>query len=151
MAALGKAVDDCEARCEDPLERWRATVAACAIGFWMLFRGAIYRYPTRSWTYIAQVGFGPFAFSTACALIAAMTLYRDTRFGFGWPIDWKLTFAYAALTYLAAAWIGIFYRVFRLCAARGDRTIEHYANRFTILRALALQRRRIEAVYLAWP
>jgi len=143
------------------------TIIYCARGFWMIARATVFRSQTRSWTFPFQVAFGPFVTSLFLVIAWLLIVTASTQklpppwlwlpfvgrrlslgavviFGHVLYLDSpNLLLQIAMIVGLVVSWLGLFYRLFRLCAENGDRTIEAWCWRAMAARRRALGQRNI--------
>ncbi len=132
--------------CSEP--PWRAKKKAWA-GIVMMSRATIHRAKTYSWTFPFQVAFAPFA-STIILLgiwfgLIIVAACWSLQFGLNLAVQTGL------VLYLLASWLGLGYRLYRLCDDDGDRTIEAYCLDSMATRHAALKKRDITVTYITYP
>jgi hypothetical protein len=143
------------------------------IGFFMVIRIPWRKVRTSSWTYPYNIAFAVimpplFLIGTWSYLAYSVTVpYRElfpnnlSQFlSYLWPgnfkslwqtiiFQWKLCINLLALTHVLIGWMAMCLRMYRLCGADGDRTIDYYSTEFQVRRWLALALRDIRVSYIA--
>jgi hypothetical protein len=134
---------DAEQKCRHPFSKPFRSLRRSADGLWMIFRATIYRSHTRSWTFPFQVAFGPFIVT----LFLALTWGFATEHVYTTPL---MIIQLLLVADLFISWLGLGYRMFRLCGEVGDRTIELWCWRTMVQRHEALGLDRVRVVYVGW-
>jgi hypothetical protein len=140
---------------------WTRFLRSCA-GIWMIIRSPLRRVKTNSWTYPYNIGFVLF-FPSVFLLIIWLEVvllnlpwFATSSSTPGQAAVTPLTRAEViinviAIAYLLRGWLGMGYRMFRLCDDEGDRTIAFYNKDFQVRRWLALKARNINVTYVSVP
>lgn len=125
-------------------------------GAYMVIRAPVKKVGTRSWRYSYPISFG----LLVPTIIGMMVLYlylpevmMEDKTTIGWMPTHYLW--WGAIGLVGVAWIGMFFRLFRLCKDRsksglsrcGDRTISEYCNRAIVERYRIFRTMGIEVRY----
>jgi hypothetical protein len=119
------------------------TLLRCIYGLWMIFRATIFRPQIRSWTFPFHIAFGPFVMTLFLLLTWALITNHLDR---GTNIIIQRLF----VAHLLISWLGLGYRMFRLCGSLGDRTIELWCWRTMVQRHEALRCDGVDVAYVGW-
>jgi hypothetical protein len=112
-------------------------------GLWLICRSSIYRAQTNSWTFPSQVAFGPLIV-TILLVIAWAFMFNGHLQSIHPVIECGL------LVHIIMCWLGLGYRMVRLSANNGDRTIETWCWRAIVQRYGALQCQQLQVEYAGW-
>ncbi len=140
---LEKLVRYLDKRYSHPSRHPLRTVCWSLCGLGMIFRATIFRAETKSWTYPFQVAFGPFILTALLILGWVLVIIRI-------PMDINTVIQIILGGHLLICWLGLGYRMHRLCAPKGDRTIEAWSWRAMVQRHKALSCEKIKVEYCGW-
>jgi hypothetical protein len=119
------------------------TTKRCTGGLMMILRSTIYRAKTRSWTYPFQVAFGPL-------MVTILLFLTWLSIALSLDPDIRVIAQVVLFVHILTCWFGLGYRMHRLCASAGDRTIEAWCWRSMIQRHAVLAAEDIDARYVGW-
>jgi hypothetical protein len=136
FAALTEKLRSLDAEFAHPFKHIFRTTSRCLNGLGMICRATIFRSRTRSWTFPFQIAFGSLAV-TALLFLAWLSL----------PVADIDILQLGIVTHLMLCWMGLGYRLYRLSADEGDRTIEAWCWRAIVQRRECLDLDGIKARY----
>jgi hypothetical protein len=116
------------------------------IGAYMAFRAPINKVQTQSWTYPYFVAFGTFVIlaglMASLMAIIIVSVSGDTLLvqGHLMAVKYQVMIQCLFALYLSVCWLGMFNRLYRVCAPDGDRTVLYYFYSFALARQKALKR-----------
>ncbi len=129
--------------CERPFHNIFRTLWRSGVGVFMIFRSTIFRAKTHSWTFPFQIAFGPFWVAILLFAIWGALIHNAS-------IDRNVAIQVALVVHLFVCWLGLGYRMDRLCAMEGDRTIESWFWRTIVLRRDAFRVDEKMVIYCGW-